>query len=845
MLMWALLDSAKSEVREQRHGTWEELTHLVTSHEVSEEKEGKAWMPAVISPGPRKQERVEYWSCLSIDVEAKAEKQVDGIKHVIGPLPPGLPELADRLRTLGWAGVLATSFSHEQPTEAGSLGPRYRLVLPVSRPLAPAEIRPLGMYVGQLLGLTECMDTSCLEAARLFYLPRCPVDRLQLADRAIVEGQPLDVDALLLRGTAEKENNPLPKLASTGKTENANVDCPAQVSYPPQRQSPSVIDEFNAKFDAGQVLEANGYLQCGPDRWIWPGSTSGEPGVVRLPDTGKIYSHHGQDPLRGDALHAHDAFSVWCVLEYQRDVHRAVRAAAEKMGLARTEAGLNVAASQAATASQAGGLLATLQKPHEHELARTIEFGDEPVAPRWVIPGVIGHGVVVIAGAHGVGKTTAILPLAMTAAGLHADDDPLAPKHWRHVCYVTEDPDQAKRILAGIIKHGGLGLSLKTARERFHLIEAHRLSPSYIADVSTVYKERYSRLVGDVPVLPLVVFDTMAAVLEIENENDNSEASRAMAMLKQDFMKLPLWLIGHLAKQNFNRADASGLSLRGGSAFEADAHQILYLVKEQDGSRYLVRGKTRFEATWTELAIDSHCAQAEAQDEYGDAEQVSMRWALTALAQQSRHELRKEAELVAAEASETGMLEEIFEVVGAAWLSGQPLNRQGVKASIKRKSQVVGAGIERLLAEGWLHEIPVPVAERRNPRQSSFLVSLSQAEHELWKLHAGLPADKLQVPDSWKRPAGRNSRAAGRSGENALTAASTLNMDPSVPESFVPLRNTTGGTDGRETKSPRPSVRFNMQGMNGERTGTDGNERQDPQENQIDAQLSTLPEVSE
>ena len=284
MLKWALLDSAKSEVREQRQGTWKELIHVVTSHEVSEEKEGKAWMPAVISPGPRKKERVEYWSCLPIDVEAKAEKQDDGIKQVVGPLPPKLQELADKLRTLGWAGVLATSFSHEQPIEAGTLGPRYRLVLPISRPLAPAEIRPLGLYVGQLLGLAECMDTSCLEAARLFYLPRCPADRLHLAERAIIVGQALAVDSLLIQGALDEAHDPNPKVASANPPENSEGEGIPRPLALHECASPSVIDAFNDGFDAGQVLEANGYIQCGPDRWIWPGSTSGEPGVVRLPD---------------------------------------------------------------------------------------------------------------------------------------------------------------------------------------------------------------------------------------------------------------------------------------------------------------------------------------------------------------------------------------------------------------------------------------------------------------------------------------------------------------------------------------------------------------------------------
>lgn len=112
-----------------------------------------------------------------------------------------------------------------------------------------------------------------------------------------------------------------------------------------------------------------------------------------------------------------------------------------------------------------------------HPLAQYIDFDCQPRAPKWVIPGFIGHGVVIIAGAHGVGKTTALLPLSMVAAGLHAADDPLAPKHWRHVIYIVEDIEQAQRILAGMVNYSRLQLNPEIVRDRLHLVEASRMSP--------------------------------------------------------------------------------------------------------------------------------------------------------------------------------------------------------------------------------------------------------------------------------------------------------------------------------------------------------------------------------
>ena len=55
-----------------------------------------------------------------------------------------------------------------------------------------------------------------------------------------------------------------------------------------------------------------------------------------------------------------------------------------------------------------------------------------------------------------------------------------------------------------------------------------RLDPSFLASVGTTYREKFTRTVSGVEILPLVVLDTKSAVLAIENENDNSEASAMM-----------------------------------------------------------------------------------------------------------------------------------------------------------------------------------------------------------------------------------------------------------------------------------------------------------------------------
>jgi hypothetical protein len=92
----------------------------------------------------------------------------------------------------------------------------------------------------------------------------------------------------------------------------------------------SVIESFNAAHDPAAILEAHGYKPAGPNRWLSPHSTSGEPGIHRLSDTGRIYSHHASDPLSGPP---HDAFSLYTVLGHQGDTRQAIKSAARLLGL--------------------------------------------------------------------------------------------------------------------------------------------------------------------------------------------------------------------------------------------------------------------------------------------------------------------------------------------------------------------------------------------------------------------------------------------------------------------------------------------------------------------------------
>lgn len=196
-LQWARVAHNAAHVHATDTGTFDDLAKLVTAHTSSEEKDGPAWMPANIQPGPCDGERVEEWCVLALDIEAKTRTSGNGNKEVDGPLPPPITEIADTLRMFGYSAAIATSHRHMAPTANGTLGPRYRMVFPVSRPIKKHEIKGLALAVVGMFGLSETVDANCLDPTRLFYLPRVPADRQHLAQSKLIDGQPLNIDEIL------------------------------------------------------------------------------------------------------------------------------------------------------------------------------------------------------------------------------------------------------------------------------------------------------------------------------------------------------------------------------------------------------------------------------------------------------------------------------------------------------------------------------------------------------------------------------------------------------------------------------------------------------------------------
>lgn len=221
--------------------------------------------------------------------------------------------------------------------------------------------------------------------------------------------------------------------------------------------------------------------------------------------------------------------------------------------------------------------------------SRKIELAKRLIAPEWVIDGIIPSGVGSLSGFAGVGKTTAIIPLACAAGGFISHLDNLKVSVRRKVVIFTEQPSQIERLLYGIkkcmtLKATNMHPTWDDISEWIHLISSKRETISELqaslTEACSDYVYQHEKM-GKVA--PLIILDTAAANLKVEQENDNGEISNNMAMIKELSEKhnANFWIINHLSKDAKNQSidQIMNMTARGGSAWGSDANWTALIGK--------------------------------------------------------------------------------------------------------------------------------------------------------------------------------------------------------------------------------------------------------------------------
>ncbi len=111
------------------------------------------------------------------------------------------------------------------------------------------------------------------------------------------------------------------------KTEKAKaLAARSMVKKPTSNDSRNLIDAFNQCYDVASLLTAHGYDQIG-NRFRHPNSKSGKYKACIL--NGRVHTFSQSDPLNSNGKGAHDAFSVFTVLEHGGYVNEALKNAGD------------------------------------------------------------------------------------------------------------------------------------------------------------------------------------------------------------------------------------------------------------------------------------------------------------------------------------------------------------------------------------------------------------------------------------------------------------------------------------------------------------------------------------
>ena len=253
------------------------------------------------------------------------------------------------------------------------------------------------------------------------------------------------------------------------------------------------------------------------------------------------------------------------------------------------------------------------------------QWSGKMIAPDWVVDNFIGEGVRSIAGSQGKGKTSVIAPLCANVAHLVSPNF-LTPRHRRVVFYFTEDTNQVNKMVMGMKLHQSKEFSSVEEKEAewrkyFQIKLTQRYKPNQIKKLAEVVKD-YNTEQNGKSVPALVVFDTQAASLDVEDENNNAELSKFISEIKFHFWeeyRIPVWIVTHITKSSADMDNYKDLTSRGAGSVAADCHGTMGIVHPKNiTGRLLGNGKDRDGAIIQEVRAEIKRHVIEGLTPYGE-----------------------------------------------------------------------------------------------------------------------------------------------------------------------------------------------------------------------------------
>jgi hypothetical protein len=310
------------------HSAWADLATLFLNRRVGN-KDGRCFIPATFAQEPdgavrRLLANVSTRTAIALDCETN---------KLTGEVPPKFANVVERIKNQSWAAAVYTSHSHTQAA------PRYRIVLPLSAEIPPNL--PVAEIVADYLDLFGVIDTSKLGPASLFYFPSCEPGSTEHHEAELVDGHPIHaayIEECAAEVISAREAGQAKARAAALEAAARRREERAKAGYDPDA---SVVEQIRDRLDLAGELLAHGYKHIAGNRYLYPESETGIPGVYLVTGRDNIeraYSHHSGDPLAAGNLprgyaKAVDAVDVVAILDHGGDFKTALRALAKRFGL--------------------------------------------------------------------------------------------------------------------------------------------------------------------------------------------------------------------------------------------------------------------------------------------------------------------------------------------------------------------------------------------------------------------------------------------------------------------------------------------------------------------------------
>lgn len=250
----------------------------------------------------------------------------------------------------------------------------------------------------------------------------------------------------------------------------------------------------------------------------------------------------------------------------------------------------------------------------------------EPVD--YLIDGFLARSLMVFVGKPGMGKSTAMVALCAAVVGLELPNCSLRPPvKGRKVIYITEDTDQFKRNIIAL--HRNFDISLEDIDASIKLLAAQRVRGEQLLSLKDMVSRHTTYTDDGVMLRPWLIFDTTSASFHLEDENSNAEVATVLALLKAEFyekMGCSVCMVAHSGK-NASREDLV-TDPRGAGAWAGDTTLTSGMVEDKDGQKYIVLGKRRYFAKYTEVRVGLVSTPETVMDYYGNAQDLQLESAL-------------------------------------------------------------------------------------------------------------------------------------------------------------------------------------------------------------------------